>query len=193
MNYKLLKDCADIVGGQIMSRVATNGNNQEKSIDKKRVVIPKCILAEGTINVDDMPFEELREAVDDRKITKEGDIVIKLSTPYDSAIVTSESQGAIVPSFCAIIRNSSFNVNYLQAYLSTTECKEKLRNQVQGTVMSILSVGKVGAIEIPCPDDAIQREIGDQYRKTQNKLSIIKQIVELEAKRNNLVFKELCK
>lgn len=193
MNYKLLKDCADIVGGQIMSRVVAGGNKQENPVEKKRVVIPKCILADGTINVENMPFEDLLESVDDRKITKEGDIVIKLSTPYDSAIVTSESQGAIVPSFCAIIRNSNFNVNYLQAYLSTTECKEKLRNQVQGTVMSILSVGKVGVIEIPCPSDAIQKEIGDQYRKTQNKLSIIKQIIELETKRNDLVFKELCK
>ena len=39
-----------------------------------------------------------------KKFTKEGDVVVKLSTPYNATYVTKENEGLAVPSFCAIIR-----------------------------------------------------------------------------------------
>ena len=59
--------------------------------------------------------------------------------------------------------------------------------------MSILSVGKLGNVEIPLPTDEEQQRIGEGYIKTQEKLVALKRILELEAMKNDLIFKELMK
>lgn len=187
------KDIATIVGGQIMTRITVKDDSAEAVAEERRVIIPKVILSDGTIDVTEIPVEKLKSVADENKLTRVGDIVIKLSTPYDSAIITEESAGCLIPSFCAIIRCNGINRDYLQAFLSTTNCKNQLKNQVAGAVMSILSVGKLGNVEIPFPDEAEQIRIGEGYIKTQEKLVALKRILELEAMKNDLIFKELAK
>lgn len=187
------KRIATIIGGQIMTRLTAKEESGDPVVEERRIIIPKCILSDGTIDVNELPVEKLKAAADEKKITKVGDIVIKLSTPYDSAIVTEESAGCLVPSFCAIIRCNEISKEYLQAFLSTVGCKNQLKNQVAGAVMTILSVGKLGNIDIPDADQETQREIGKGYIQTQEKIAALKRIVELEAKRNDIIFKELMK
>ena len=59
--------------------------------------------------------------------------------------------------------------------------------------MPLLSVGKLGNIEVPLPDQEEQKRIGEGYIKTQEKLVALKRILELEAMKNDLIFKELIK
>lgn len=182
----------DVFSGQIMSRVTADAKTSDEEKTKFRVIVPKAILADGTLNASDLPVEELRLIPDSNRITKLGDIVIKLSTPYDSAIITEEFVGCVVPSFCAIIRNrSEIKTEYLQAFLSSKLCKEQLRAKVAGTVMTILSVGKIKDIEIPVPDIEEIDEIGRNYIAVQKKIAILKKIVELESKRNDVIFYNL--
>ena len=117
------KNIATIVGGQIMTRITVKDDSAEAVAEERRVIIPKVILSDGTIDVTEIPVEKLKSVADENKLTRVGDIVIKLSTPYDSAIITEESAGCLIPSFCAIIRCNGINRDYLQAFLSTTNCK----------------------------------------------------------------------
>lgn len=184
----------NIYSGQIMSRVTSNANAVDEEKIEFRVIVPKAITADGTINALDLPIEELKCIPDSNRITEIGDIVIKLSTPYDSAIITEEFAGCVVPSFCAIIRNrSEIETEYLQAFLSSKLCKEQLRAKVIGTVMTILSVGKIKDIEIPIPNKEERQEIGQKYISVQKKITALKQIVELESKRNDILFYNMVK
>ena len=180
----------DIFSGQIMGRVVA-GKNEEANYEL-RVVVPKAITSEGVIDKSELPIEQLRVIPDEKRITQLGDIVIKLSTPYDSAIITEEFVGCVVPSFCAIIRNkSNVDTDYLQAFLSSKLCKEQLKNQVAGTVMTILTVGKIRDVEIPFLAKAKQQEVGAKYKKAKERLAIMKEIIELENKRNDVIFNGL--
>ena len=117
---------------------------------------------------------------------------MKLSPPYDAGLVTEATQGCLVPSFCAIIRpTSDVDVQYLLAVMNSTLCKNQLQSQVSGSVMTVLSVGKVKNVNMPLPPIDEQRKIGQRYMESQRKLSIIRQIAQLESKRNDIVFKEL--
>lgn len=183
----------EAIGGQIMTRISASDYDPEVSGEWK-VVIPKAITADGFIQVGDMAVEKLKVLPDEKKVTALNDIVIKLSTPFDAALVTEEAVGCVVPSFCAILRKrSDIDINYLLAYLSSKSCKDQFRMRVAGAVMSILSVGKIKDIEIPIPDMATQKEIGERYQKLQEKKKVIRQIVELEEQRNDAVFQELMK
>ncbi len=190
-----LGDCnIQLIGGQIMSRITANEDKGEESIQDVRVVIPKSIHPDGTICVEEMPFEALRVEPDQKKIVREGDIVLKLSTPYDAAIVSKDSEGSIVPSFCAIVKyGKEIDPGYLLALLNSEYCKEQLRKQVTGTVMTVLSVGKVANINIPIPAMEEQKKIGDAFFEAQNKLKLIRRIAALESKKNDIMIKELVK
>lgn len=184
----------ELIGGQIMSRVTVKDNSDDSVTEVRKVIIPKVINSDGTITIEDLPEEKLRVAADEKRITKIGDIVIKLSTPYDAAVIDEQSSGCLVPSFCAIIRHGAeIDTNYMLAFLNSSFCKEQLKQQVAGSNMAVLSVGKVASVLMPLPLKNEQIEIGNNYIKTQDRLKLIKQIVALETKRNDVFFKELVK
>ena len=181
-----------VVGGQIMSRVTANPDAGDEVVETRKVLIPKSINSDGSIDVSVMPEEHLKVCADPKKISEAGDIVMKLSPPYDAGLVTETSQGCIVPSFCAIIKPSSeVDVQYLLAFMNSTLCKNQLQSQVSGSVMTVLSVGKVKNVNMPTPPIEEQRKIGQRFMESQRKLSIIRQIALLESKRNDIVFREL--
>jgi restriction endonuclease S subunit len=176
-----------------------------------KVIVPKAITPEGLINLEDIVEEKIivtdiniidKETgetefvmpIDSKRITSLGDIVIKLSTPFDSATITEDTIGCLIPSFCAIIRNKGLiDEDYLQAFLNSKLCKDQLRAKVVGTVMTILSIGKIKEIEIPIPETDQQIAIGKRYREAQTKISTLKKIVELETKRNDIQFINMVK
>ena len=187
-----LQDVLDIYGGQIMTRITANPDTDVEVVESRRVLVPKSISADGAIDISDLPEEALKAVPDPKKVSQVGDIVMKLSPPYDAGIVTEESADCIVPSFCAIIKCSdSVDVNYLLAFLNSGLCKNQLKAQVLGAVMTVLSVGKVKNVIMPLPEMADQVAIGSRFMKTQHKLSVIRQIAQLESKRNDIVFRDL--
>lgn len=190
-----LKDLSvDVISGQIMSRISVKEDSTDNVIETRKVIVPKAISSDGTVDCKELSEEKIKVKIDSKKLTKVGDIVIKLSTPYDAAIIDEESANCIIPSFCALIRHKeNLDTNYLLAFLNSNYCKEQLKQQVAGVAMTVLSVGKVSSVLIPYPSLQEQREIGESYIKAQNKLKIMRQIVELEAKRNDLIFKEMVK
>lgn len=192
---KMLKlgELVEIYSGQIMSRIVVDSNIKEEGIEF-RVITPKAISQDGLILKEELPSEILKTAPDVNRITEVGDIVIKLSTPYDSATITKETVGCVVPSFCAILRNiKGVDKDYLQAFLSSKLCKEQLKSKVVGSVMTILSVGKIKDIDVPIPSLREQEEIGNRYREVQNRIVTLKKIVELESKRNDILFNNMVK
>lgn len=192
MSLKDLK--IDILSGQIMSRVTIKPGSDEEIIESRKVIIPKAVLSDGTIDVSVLPTENLKTPADKKRLTQINDIVIKLSSPYDAAIIDEQSADCLVPSFCAIIKSSDdVDVNYLLAFLNSNFCKEQLKVNVAGSIMTVLSVGKVASVQMPVPEKKEQVEIGMSYRKTQKKLSIIREIAALEAKRNDVIFNEMVK
>lgn len=191
MEFKKLGELVEIVSGQIMTRVKA-GNTNNEVIGKIRVIIPKAIESTGDIDPALLAEEEVVASIPENRITKLDDIVIKLNSPYDSARIKEETVGCVVPSFCAIIRDiKEVYPDYLLAFLNSKQCKRQLESQVQGSIMTILSVGKLKDVMVPIADREKQKQIGDEFIKTQSKLSIIKKIAELEALKNDAYFNEL--
>lgn len=180
----------DVISGQIMSRVVAS--NPQESAGSWRVMTPRAIDSDGFINVDDLAYENFKVVPEPRRLTQVGDIVIKLTLPFDSALITEETAGCFIPSFCAVIRHcGDLNKNYLRAFLASKACKNQLKARVSGAITSILSVGKIREIEVPEPDDAIQREIGENFCRALEKKQLFKKIAELESKKNDAIFQEL--
>ncbi len=181
----------NIVGGQIISRVSAKGKeDSEKQLIK--VVVPKAITSTGGIDIDEMPEEEVIKELDQKKVTEEGDIVVKLSTPYGAGIVDDKSVGCLVPSFCALIKDTGkLDKNFLLAFLNSDYCKDQIKAQVTGATMTVVSVGKIKQLDIPIPKIEDQIKIGQGFVETKRKIQILQRIVLLEEERNSIIFEEL--
>ena len=61
LNKVLLKDksIATIVGGQIMTRITVKDESNEPVAEERRVITPKAILSDGTIDIAEIPTEKV--------------------------------------------------------------------------------------------------------------------------------------
>lgn len=169
----------EIIGGQITSRV--EAKTESEALGEIKVLIPKAIN-KGIVEKDSLGSLTYRTIIDEKKITKKGDIVIKLTTPYDSCLITEEDEGLLVPSFGLIIRTDDkfLSKKYLVAFLNSNYCINQLKNMVLGTVMPVLSTGSIKKIKIMVPSIEVQNEIGDTFTKVIEKEKLFKKIIDLE-------------
>ena len=177
----LIADLAgmNIIGGQISSRV--EAKDVSEKYDTMKVLIPKAI-SNGKVSMEELGTLDVKIGVDPKRITKAGDIVMKLSTPYDACLITKDEEGLLVPSFCAIINNvhEYISKEYLLAYINSKACQLQIKNLVTGSTIAILSSGQIKKLSIPVPEIEIQREIADKYIEGVEKVKLLEKIVRLE-------------
>ena len=182
INMKKLKELnIEIVGGQIVQRVIADVERGEVVLDPQRKTIVAKTVSEGLIDEEGVVVNDYKTTFDDKKLTHEGDIVVKLSAPYNAVIIDKEHEGMLVSSFCSIIRNvNEIDKRYLVAFLNSDVAQTQLKNSVVGTVMSILSNGKLGDLLIPVPTKEKQEEIGSYFEKTVKNRVLLAKIIKLE-------------
>ena len=188
----LLKDIENlnIIGGQITSRIEAKLDSNK--IGEIKVLTPKAIQ-NGSCNHKDLGLLNISQEADSKKVTKLGDIVIKLSTPYDACIIKEENEGLLVPSFCAIINNipDYISKDYLLAFLNSKVYQNKIKNLLIGQNLPILSIGQIKKVELPLPSIDIQEDIGKSYKGTLNKIKLLERIISLESEYLESRFYEL--
>lgn len=188
----LLKDYISITGGQIVNRVQVNKDKGDEVVDRgRKVIVPKTIN-NGVIDDDNIDVMDLKAIPDENKLTKEGDIIVKLSKPYGAAMIDKEHEGMLITSFCAVIRDvKGIDPGYLVAYLNSDLADEKLSASVAGTTMTILSNGKICDLDIPVPDINKQKEISEFYRQSSLNKILFKKISKLESEKLSALIEEL--
>lgn len=203
---KLMDICELVTSGQIMSRVALEEGKKGKTkteqtvIETAKAVIPKAI-AGGMIDDSELAEVQLVKAVDSNKRTSVGDIIVKLSTPYDSAVVAQGQENLIATSFCALLKGISgdYLPEFICAYLNTQMMRDKLKASTSGSTIPLLRVGDLKLLEIPEIDITTQRKaveaisLNAQRRKTLEAMllqcdaldeSIVMTVVDKENKNN---------
>ena len=173
-----LGDIADVVVGQILTRVASKTDEGETV----SVMVPKAIAA-GVIIKEDFGEAILAKKVDQDKYTRAGDVVIKLSTPYDAAYVAETGAGLLLPSFCAAIRVVKADVmdaKYLSAFLNSSYVKDQLMAKIVGSTRPMIKITDLRALEIPKIPTEDMRDIGEAYILSGKKKAVLQEMIETE-------------
>ena len=190
-----LKEVAKITVGQIMPRVSAENKNEEEIIGTVNVLAPKAI-SDGIIVKENLGELQICKKIDEEKFTKEGDVVVKLSTPYDATYVTKENEGLAVPSFCAIIRvkEDKLDAKYLSAFFNTEYVREILKSKVMGSIRPMVKVSDLRNLDIPYISEEDMADIGQAYILSGKKKSILSDMIETETKiMENIVLKSIKK
>ncbi|MGN0692116.1 MAG: hypothetical protein ACI4K7_07205 [Oscillospiraceae bacterium] len=180
-----LEDYAEVIVGQIMTRVTAVGNDEGETI---RVLTPKAI-SNGVINMDDVGTAVISKEIDMDKYTRKGDVVIKLSTPYDAAYITAETAGLAIPSYCAIIRliNVHMDAGYLSAYLNSRYVRDQLTSKVSGGVKPMVKVTDIRSLEIPNISESDMKAIGEAFMLSGKKKETLLEMIRTEEQIMNTI------
>lgn len=87
----------------------------------QKVLLPRA-MSNGVINQAELDFKPLGDIGEDF-FTKEGDVVVKLSTPYDSVYVGPGDEGIFVTSSGLILRKKEgapINMQFLSMFLNSS-------------------------------------------------------------------------
>ncbi len=170
----LISEIFNVTSGQVMSRITT----EIDEVEIRKVLLPKAI-SNGVVMDSELVDNKMKTKLDESKMTMEGDIIVKLSTPYEACVIDSNHVGLVVPSFCAILRleNNQIDKNYAVAYINSKLFVEQVQRMVTGSVTGIMSVGQLKSIDIPNKSIDLQKRIGLEYKKmTTNKMLLEKMI-----------------
>lgn len=180
-----LEDYAEVIVGQIMTRVTAGGDDEGRTI---HVLSPKAI-SNGVINIDDVGTAILSKDIDNDKFTREGDVVIKLSTPYDAAYITAETAGLAIPSFCAIIRKSGYGIDggYLSAFLNSRYVRDQLTAKVSGGNRPMVKVTDIRSLEIPNISESYMKDIGEAFMLSGKKKAALLEMIRTEEQIMNTI------
>lgn len=176
------------VGGQITSRIEANPKKDELSRGKVMVIPPKAIQ-NGEIAHAELYELEYKTEIDEKKLTQAGDIVVKLSTPYDVAYITEEDAGLLITSFCIIIRNRGKEVSseFLTAFMNSGVYRRQVLSKVSGATVPMLTMGKIKEVRIKVLDVDKQEQVAEYYKIVSEKEKVLTQIIELEKEKIDAV------
>ncbi len=179
-----LENIASVTAGQIMTRVTADKDAGEQVVESVKVLVPKAIVS-GVIVKEDLGDAELGKQIDEEKYTQEGDVVIKLSTPYDAAYVNEENAGIAIPSFCAAIRitdNDKVDARYLTAFLNSSYVRDELTAKVVGSARPMIKITDIRALEVPELNMKDMQDIGKAFVLSGLKKATLQEMIDNETK-----------
>ena len=186
-----LKDIADcIITGVLTRRVVYDGEDNDSSLKEGKILVPKAI-DDGLIDHSLLQRIKLDKEVKDKFYTKKGDVIMKLSTPYDSCFIDrEEDEGLIVPSFSLIIRGlkSDYDPYFIMAFLSSRYAWNQIERLRSGRTITILSNESVAELDIPEFKKLERERISERYKNYLEFKRMSSEIIELEKERNDVMF-----
>ena len=180
MKYQLGDIAKTITTGQIMNRVTLGRDEKDNSSCFNMQELVPGAISGGVVHLDNTLAVRLKKMPLDNKMTKLNDIVIKLSSPYDSALVTEEAEGLLVPSYCAIIsgiNEENINIKYLVGYLNSEFAREKMLIGVSTSAGTMVKERTLSELEIVLPDIRKQAVIAEAYWQSCQKKFVLEKMV----------------
>lgn len=180
-----------LISGQITRRITAREG--QDYVTSAKVLLPKAMI-NGCVDHSLLAEEKLIAQPDQERMTKEGDIVIKLSTPYDSVIINKEDEGILVTSFCAIIRGLDKDTSrYLTAYLNSTEFNNLAKASTSGSIVIVLALSFLKECYIPLPSKSEMIRLGDEYMRLLEVKKAFDKVYSLSKKKIDLTITKYAK
>ena len=147
-----------------------------------RVLIPRA-MGGGAIIDDELAIEKIG-MVKDEFFTREGDVVIKLSTPYDSVYVDKDHEGILVTSFGMILRakeETPLSMRFLSMHLNHPRTLSMLQagSTGKGAGMTVLKRRTVASIPVPLLPMERQEGLAELYFAVNDQNNEYRKLIEL--------------
>lgn len=172
-----LFDVVKFHSGLIISRERTTLH----STSQYNVLNYRCLTDTGSIDISKLDRLDLNKNIDEKFITKENDILIKLVYPFKAVLISKKEIGLLVTSnFCKIICSDKILPEYLIACLNSEKIDKKLKIESKNQSVNQISIKDLEKVEIEICDIQKQKIIAGLYNYYLKKMQLTKKILEKE-------------
>lgn len=184
---KTLGDLCSIATGAPISRI-----KKIKSDDnpfQAKVLVPGA-MRKGEIVEAELASENVAN-VKEEFFTREGDVIVKASTPYGCVYIDGNNKGLLTTSYSFILRplrDAEIDTRYLCLFLNSPQSIREMERMSSGMTIQLIKKKDLAEMPIPIPSLNEQKRLGALHRQSQN----IKKICQsVEEKSNLLIESEL--
>ncbi|HAL64982.1 MAG TPA: hypothetical protein DCP10_05385 [Bacteroidales bacterium] len=183
-----LKKIAKISSGMVLKRfiksmkssaVPTTKNTEKSRDDYYHITIKS--VEDNKIHKNLFEQVSMERTVDDKYLLKKGDIVMKLTPPYSTAVIDFECENLVAPSNFAIIRvKDEFDSEYVSFVLNSKNIRKQLNRLVEGTTLAVIKINHLKELDIRCRDKKEQIKYAELASLLSKRLTLRTRILEIE-------------
>ncbi|WP_461185834.1 restriction endonuclease subunit S [Adlercreutzia sp. CNCM I-6216] len=158
-----------------------------------KVLLPRAMQG-GAIIDEELAIETVGE-VKEENFTREGDVVIKLSTPYDSVYIDKAHEGIMITSFGMVLRkkdDAELDMRFLSLFLNLPQTNSILQavSTGQSVAMAMLKRQTVADIEVSLLPLERQEKLASLFQVVRERKNQYERLIELD---NELVTSQMIK
>lgn len=180
-----LEQCAAVSQGVVLSRLETiSGSDASKYSLYTTKEMNDSLGVEYHGSTEKLKeIHILKEKTKDLPISKEGMVLINL-TSHRATSVRLEHVGRLIPSNFAIIEpTGTIDALYLEWYINEhPSCRKQLRIATQGSIIASLSIQMLRLLFVKIPTIEQQQTIRNVYIRMQKKKQLMQERIQLEEK-----------
>ena len=171
-----LSEMATVRTGLVLSR------KKAALHDKTKFIYRQVTLKSFTdsVTLQDEYFDDFisAEPIDDKYISKIGDIVVRLRKPNVAVYIDEKSAGLVIPSLMCIVRvkDSSANSAYLAHYLNSTPAKKVLEREIKGTTIPMIKTKDLENIDVVLPSLEVQNTTVELMKLSAKEIELIEKL-----------------
>lgn len=159
---KKLEDIAEVFSGVQISRF----------IDEKSELHPVIKNKLINDNLLDYSFENISNDLNEKYLSKKGDIIISLSQPNTVSLL--QENGFIIPMYFTVIRlKKEYNPFFIYHLLNSDLFHKKLHKLLEGGALKVIKVADLRKIKINIPNLDKQKEYGEFLNLIDKKINLL--------------------
>ena len=172
MDKVKLKDISNVYSGSTYRRYLEKGCG-----NFKKIIVQKSIQKGEPIK--DLLEEEISNNINERYLSRDGDILMK--TPFPNDVVFVDEEGLIIGDRIAIIRlKEGYDSSFITHYLNNVHIKKQLNRVTTSETIPQVSIEEIKELELILPDYQTQKDYGTLLNLIDKKININYSIIESE-------------
>lgn len=146
--FMKLSKIGDMKMGLVLSRKVYEKGQDEKHIYK--AITLASTVSDGTIDVNKLDNYSAAKPVNERYLTNENDVLIRLSEPNTALFIDKSLSGLVVPSQFVIVKVRLNEVlpEFLAWVMNSPQVKKQLEQYKNGSSLKTINTGELGEIKI---------------------------------------------
>jgi len=171
-----LKEIASIRTGLVLSRKKASPYDEQKR--RYQQITLKSFS--NTTTLQRQYFDEFlsTESIDDKYISRVGDVVVRLRKPNVAAYIDENSAGLVIPSLMCIVRvkESSVNSAYLAHYLNSSPVRKMLEREIKGTTIPMIKTKDLENLDVVLPSLEVQNKTVELMRLSAKEIELTEKL-----------------
>lgn len=133
------------------------------------------------------------EEVDDKYVAKTGDIIVRLSFPFTSAVIDENIEGTIITSLFAILKskNGTLLPEYVTTFLNSEWMKKQYAKDASGSALQMIKTSSIKDYEITIPEVQKQKSIIEVNKLMMRELVLLEDLIKNKKQYNKMLISKL--